>query len=150
EAAVAFLDHFNGLKPPQEKFEPKELDDKSVQVTRTGQVMLEFDDARSLMDMIREYYENHKTQPSKTMKELYYSSLRPDIDKRKVTELEGGVGGAEEIGWESLGESQLEGATVGRYVLHHSEYLHMPLLRIRKAGSDGGPVLLWMGENGKV
>ena len=150
EAAVAFLDHFNGLKPPNNKFEAKELDDKTVQVTRTGQVMLDFEDARSMMDVIREYYESHKKEPSKTVKQLYYSNLRPNIDKWKVAEFDGGVTGVNEIRWESVGESQFGGATISKYVLRHSRYLQMPVLRIRKTGSDHGPVLLWLGENGKA
>lgn len=150
EAAVAFLDHFNGLKPPNKKFEAKELDDKTVQVTRTGQVMLDFEDARSMMDVIREYYESHKKEPSKTVKQLYYSNLRPNIDKWKVAEFDGGVTGVNEIRWESVGESQFGGATISKYLLRHSRYLQMPVLRIRKTGSDHGPVLLWLGENGKA
>src|SRR5215470_12943789 len=150
EAAVAFLDHFNGLKPPKEEFEAKELDDKTVQVTRTGQVMLDFEDARSMMDVIRDYYESHKKTPSKTVKQLYYSSLRPGIEKWKVAQFDGSVTGVDEIRWESLGESQFEGATLGKYLLHHSRYLQMPLLRIRKAGNTKGNVLLWLGDGGKV
>jgi len=150
EAAVAFLDHFNGLKPPKEKFEAKELDDKTVQVTRTGQVMLDFEDARSMMDVIREYYESHKKEPSKTVKQLYYSNLRPNIDKWKVAEFDGGVTGVNEIRWESVGESEFGGATISKIVLHHSRYLQMPVVRIRKTGSDQGPVLFWLGENGKA
>jgi pimeloyl-ACP methyl ester carboxylesterase len=150
EAAVAFLDHFNGLKPPREKFEAKELDDKTVQVTRTGQVMLDFEDARSMMDVIREYYENHKKEPSKTVKQLYYSNLRPNIDKWKVAQFDGAVIGVDEIRWELVGETQLGGATISKFVLHHSQYLQMPLLRVRKTGSDHGPVLFWLGENGKA
>src|SRR6266581_8740836 len=48
EAAFAFLDHFNGL--PAGKVLPpvKELDEKSLQCTRTGQVMLDYENARSL------------------------------------------------------------------------------------------------------
>ena len=150
EAAVAFLDHFNGLKPPKGKFEAKELDDKTVQVTRTGQVMLDFEDARSMMDVIREYYESHKKEPSKTVKQLYYSNLRPNIDKWKVAEFDGGVTGVNEIRWESVGESEFGGATISKIVLHHSRYLQMPVVRIRKTGSDQGPVLFWLGENGKA
>jgi pimeloyl-ACP methyl ester carboxylesterase len=150
EAAVAFLDHFNGLKPPKEKFEAKELDDKTVQVTRTGQVVLDFEDARSMMDVIRDYYESRKKEPAKTVKQLYYSNLRPNIDKWKVAEFDGGVTGVDEIRWESVGEAQLRGANIGKFVLHHSQYLRMPLLQIRKTGSDHGPVLIWLGENGKA
>jgi pimeloyl-ACP methyl ester carboxylesterase len=150
EAAVAFLDHFNNLQTPKDKFEPKELDDKTVQVTRTGQVMLDFEDARSMMDVIREYYENHKKEPSKTVKQLYYSSLRPEIDRWKVAQFDGSVTGVDEIRWESVGTSSVGDVTVDKYLLHHSHYLQMPLLRIRKTGNERGPVFLWMGATGKV
>jgi pimeloyl-ACP methyl ester carboxylesterase len=150
EAAVAFLDHFNGLKAPKEKFEPKELDDQTVQVTRTGQVMLDFDNARSMMDVIREYYESHKKGPSKTVKQLYYSSLRPAIEKWKVSQFDGAVPAADEIRWEMVGSFPGGDVTIEKYLLHHSRYLQMPLLRIRKAGSERGPVVLWLGEGGKA
>jgi hypothetical protein len=47
----------------------KELDEKTLHCTRTGQVMLDFDDARSLMDSIRDYYQEHKNVHGKTLKE---------------------------------------------------------------------------------
>src|SRR6266403_3987362 len=59
EAAMNFLDHFNGLPSRQGLPLAKELDDKTLQCTRTGQVMLDFADARSLMDVIRDYYLEH-------------------------------------------------------------------------------------------
>src|SRR5437879_32563 len=83
EAAVAFLDHFNGLPAPKKAFVTKELDDKTLQCTRTGQVMLDFEDARSIMDEIRQYYLDHKKEPTKTIKQLYYSELYPRINSWK-------------------------------------------------------------------
>lgn len=150
EAAVAFIDHFNGLKVPKEKFEPRELDDKTVQVTRTGQVMLDFDDARSMMDVIGEYYKSHQKQPATSIQQMYYSNLRPAIDKWKVTKFEGGVTGETEIRWDMLGSSPIGDITIEKYLLHHSRYLEMPLLRIRKAGTENGPVLLWLGDGAKA
>src|SRR2546426_4976642 len=65
EAALNFLDHFNQL-PPKRGLPPiKELDEKVLQCTRTGQVMLDFPQARSLMDVIRDYYIEHKGRPAK-------------------------------------------------------------------------------------
>jgi hypothetical protein len=150
EAALAFLDHFNGLKPPKKAFAAKELDDQTVQCTRTGQVMLDFEDARSMMDVIREYYLDHKKQPTKTIKQLYYSDLRPHIDTWKVAEFRGEVPGETQIGWEKVADSQFEGVTIEKYLLHHSRYLQMPLLLIHKTGNNAGPVLAWLGENGKA
>jgi cephalosporin-C deacetylase-like acetyl esterase len=150
EAAMDFLDHFNGLPARRGLAPVKELDEKMLLCTRTGQVMLDFEDARSLMDVIREYYTQHKSVPAKTLKQLYYSELYPRINSWSVAEFRGEIPGREEIRWEARGSSQFEGVTIEKYVLHHSKYLELPLLYFHK--SDGGqrPVLLWLGENGKA
>ncbi len=150
EAAMDFLDHFNGLPARQGLAPVKELDEKMLLCTRTGQVMLDFKDARSLMDVIREYYTQHKNVPAKTLKQLYYSELYPRINSWSVAEFQGEIPGREEIRWEARGSSQFEGVTIEKYVLHHSRYLELPLLYFHK--SDGGqrPVLFWLGENGKA
>ena len=62
KAAFEFLDHFNRLPERHALAATKDLDEKAVQCTRTGQVMLDFDDARSLMDVIRDYYTEHQTR----------------------------------------------------------------------------------------
>ena len=149
EAALAFLDHFNGLPAPKKAFVSKELDDKTLQCTRTGQVMLDFEDARSLMDEIRDYSHEHKSQPKNTIKQLYYSDLYPKIKDWSVSEFRGAIPGDAEIRWELVGSSSYEGVAIDKYLLHHSGYLEMPLLYVHKADSHG-PVLLWSGENGKA
>ena len=150
EAAMNFLDHFNGLPAHHGLAPVKELDDKTLQCTRTGQVMLEFADARSLMDEIREYYVAHKNQPAKPMREMYYSGNRPQIDSWPVEEFENSVVGRREIRWESVGSSQFEGMTIEKYTLHHSQFLELPLLYIHKADGKQRPVLLWLGRDGKA
>ena len=150
EAAMNFLDHFNGL-PARSGLAPvKELDEKALQCTRTGQVMLDFADARSLMDVIREYYLERKNQPTKNLKDLYYSDSYPRISSWTVAEFRGEVPGREEIRWEGRGSSQFEGVTIEKYVLHHSQYLELPLLYIHKAGGSRRAVLFWLGESGKA
>ena len=62
KAAFEFLDHFNRLPERHALASAKDLDEKTVQCTRTGQVMLDFDDATSLMDVIRDYYTEHQTR----------------------------------------------------------------------------------------
>ncbi len=150
EAAIAFLSHFNGL--PAGKVLPpvKELDEKTLQCTRTGQVMLDYENARSLMDVIRDYYLEHQTKLSVTLKQLYYSNLYPDIDSWSVAQYEGSIPARGEIRWEAMGSSQSGDATIDRYLLHHSRYLELPLLYIHKAGKDHRPLLMWLGENGKA
>ena len=150
EAAMNFLDHFNGL-PAREGLPPvKELDQKTLQCTRTGQVMLEFEDARSLMDVIREYYVQHKDLPTRTLRQLYYSDLYPRINSWFVAEFQGEIPGREEIRWEARGSSQFEGITIDKYVLHHSRYLELPLLYFHKVDGVQRQVVLWLGKNGKA
>src|SRR5258708_3066511 len=79
EAAMNFLDHFNGLPSRQGLPLAKELDDKTLQCTRTGQVMLDFADARSLMDVIRDYYLEHRNKSAKTINQLNFSHSYPRL-----------------------------------------------------------------------
>jgi acetyl xylan esterase AXE1 len=149
-AAMDFLDHFNSM-PRRHGLPPvKELDDKTLQCTRTGQVMLDFPQARSLMDVIRDYYVEHKGQAVKTLKEQYYSESRPHIDSWTIAEFQGQTPVEGEILWEPRGSSQFEGVTIDKYLLHHSRYLKMPLLYIHKESRRRRPVLFWLGENGKA
>src|SRR5205814_7439502 len=106
--------------------------------------------ARSLMDVIRDYYIEHKGRPAKTLKELYYSASRPHIDSWTIAEFQGQnpVDGA--ILWEPRGSSQFEGVTIDKYLLHHSRDLKMPLLYMHNEGRGRRPVLFWLGDNGKA
>jgi Acetyl xylan esterase (AXE1) len=150
EAAINFLDHFNGL-PARRGLPPvKELNEKTLQCTRSGQVTLDFEDARSLMDVIGEYSTEHKNLPAKTLQQLYYDDLYPRINSWLVAEFQGEIPGRKEIRWEARGSSQFEGVTIDKYVLHHSTYLESPLLYFHKADGVQRPVVLWLGKNGKA
>jgi len=150
EAAIAFLDHFNGLPAGKALPPVKELDEKTLQCTRTGQVMLDYDNARSLMDVIRDYYAEHKNHPPTTLKRLYYSDLYPGIRSWTVAQYAGALPALDEIRWEALGSSQFGDTSIDRYLLHHSRYPELPLLYIHKAAENRRTVMLWLGENGKV
>jgi hypothetical protein len=145
-----FLDHFNSLPRIHGLRPVKELDDKTLQCTRSGQVMLDFPQARSLMDVIRDYYVGHKGQPVKTLQEQYYSESRPHIDSWTIAEFQGQTPVNGEILWEPRGSSQFEGVTIDKYLLHHSRYLKMPLLYMHREGSRARPVLFLLGESGKA
>jgi len=145
-----FLDHFNGLRAGRGLPPVRELDQKALQCTRTGQVMLDFEDARSLMDVIREYYLQHKDLPTRALSQLYYSDLYPRINSWFVAEFQGEIPGREEIRWEARGSSQFEGVTIDKYVLHHSIYLELPLLYFHKADGVQRQVVLWLGKSGKA
>ena len=150
EAAIDFLDHFNGM-PRRHGFAPvKVLSDAEIQCTRSGQVMLDFADARSLMDSIRDYYLERKNDHALTLKQLYYSDENPQIEHWHVAPYDGGISGYQEIKWEFEGSSQFGSIAIDRYVLHHSRYLQMPLVWIHKAGGQSGRVTIWLGEKGKA
>jgi cephalosporin-C deacetylase-like acetyl esterase len=150
EAAIDFLDHFNGMPMRRGLPEAKKLDDQSLQCTRTGQVMIEYPNARSLLDVIRDYFEEHKNRPAITLKQLYYSNDYPGIHSWQVGDYKGAIPRHDEILWEQMGTTTSDGVSIDRYLLHHSRYLAMPLLHIQKTSSDHRHVLLWLGENGKA
>jgi pimeloyl-ACP methyl ester carboxylesterase len=149
EAAVQFLDHFNGINKGSEVPAAKELDDKTLQCTRTGQVMLDFENAHSVMNSIRDYYLEREKQ-RKTLKEMYYTKARPPIDHWTVAEFEGSIPGWEEIRWEKRGGTEFDGIEIDKYLLRHSRYLEMPLLHIHKKGVSASRILFWETENGKA
>lgn len=150
EAAIEFLDHFNGMPLRHDLPPVKELDEKALECTRTGQVMLDFENARSLMDEIRDYYHDHKSEAHATLKQLYYSTPCPQIAAWSVAKYEGAVPGTRDIRWEFAGTSAWDGATIDRYLLHHSRYLEMPLLYIHKSAAHNRPLLLWLRPDGKA
>jgi hypothetical protein len=149
EAAMEFLDHFNRMPARHELAPVKELEDTTLQCTRTGQVMLDFNDARSLMDEIHDYYELHKSE-HQTLKQLYFSEMRPPVEKWTVGEYRGTLPSQSEIRWQSLGSTQISDVTIERFLLRHSRCLEMPLLWIHKSGQQHRPVLLWFRRDGKA
>ena len=149
EAAIQFLDHFNGLSAERGLPPTEELDEKTLQCTRTGQLMLDYENARSLMDLIRQYYQEGKKGPAPNLKQLYYSDQYPGIASWSVSQYRGTVPGPSEIRWELMGSSQVGNIEIERYLLRHSRYLEIPLLYIHK-GQDRRPILLWLSEDGKV
>jgi pimeloyl-ACP methyl ester carboxylesterase len=150
EAALDFLDHFNQM-PVRHGLPPaKELTDKALQCTRTGQVMLDYSDARSLMAVIREYYDEHKTRPRQTVAKEYYGDKYSGVKDWHVSEHAGVPPGQGQITWEAMGSSKSEGVSIDRYMLRHSKLLEMPLLYIHKSAADKRTFLLWFRESGKA
>ena len=147
EAALEFMDRFNDL-PAQHRLAPVvELEGKTLQSTRTGQSMLDFEDARSLMDVIRDYYLEHKSQKGRSIARLYRGGGYSNVNAWTVTKYEGKL--PFQIAWEPEGGPEFEGVAIDRYLLHHSRNLEMPLLHIHKENHNG-KVLLWFGKNGKA
>lgn len=150
EAAIEFLDRFNGMPLRHDLPEVEQMDDKTLQCTKSGQVMIEYANAESLMEVIRDYYLEHKSGSAPTLKQLYFSSSYPGISKWSVERYEGGVPAVDQIQWESQGNTAFSGVSIDRYVLHHSRDLELPLLYIHKPDENHDRILIWEGENGKV
>ena len=150
KAAFEFLDHFNQLPKTPALASSKDLDEKTVQCTRTGQVMLDFEDARSLMDLIRDYYTEHRTEAVQSLRKLYLGDNYPGIATWNVSEYNGLAPAAGEIAWERTGASIFEDTSIDRYVLRHSRNLVMPLLHIHRTANQNQRWLLWFSKNGKA
>lgn len=150
EVAMEFLDHFNRMPARHELAPVKELDEKTLQCTHSGQVMLDFQDAKSVMDDIRAYYTANRSNAHESLKQMYDSSQHPNISKWGVREYRGTTPASNGILWQSMGNTPIGDSVVERYLLHHSRYLVMPLLWIHRRDQKHRPVVLWIGENGKA
>jgi hypothetical protein len=150
EAAFEFLDHFNRLPDRRALAPVKDLDENTVQCTRTGQVMLEFEDARSIMDLIQDYYREHQIRSTQSIRQLYNGSGDPEIATWDVRKYDDVAPAEREIAWEGAGTRRFEDVSIDRYVLHHSHNLVMPLLHIHRAANQGHRWLLWFSKNGKA
>jgi cephalosporin-C deacetylase-like acetyl esterase len=150
EAALDFLDHFNQVPVQHGLSAIRELQDKDLLCTRTGQVLLDYSDARSLMVVIREYYEEHKTGPVRSLVEEYYNKRYGGVNGWHVSEYSGVPAGRDQITWDLAGSSRSGDITIDRYMLRHSKLLEMPLLHIHRSADDKRKVLLWFREGGKA
>jgi len=149
-AAINFLDHFNDLPYPQELAAVRELDAFTLQCTRTGQIMTDYDDAKSIMDEIRDYNFEHKASPTYSLKDVYYGKGYPEIRGWTISEYKGGIAKDHAIEWEAAGNAGVGDITIDKYLLHHSGELVMPLLHIYKPTSRSHNLVLWFSSNGKT
>jgi Acetyl xylan esterase (AXE1) len=149
-AAIEFLDRYNQIPAARSLPTTTEIAEKDLLCTKNGQVMVEFKDARSLMDVIKIYYTENKGRSGVTVKQLYFGEGYAGVKSWGVAEYAGGPPKSQQITWESRGSSNVDGVIIDRYLLRHSHLLEMPLLHIHKADSVHRPTLLWVGPNGKA
>jgi Acetyl xylan esterase (AXE1) len=150
EAALDFLDRFNKMPLRRGLLTASELPDKDLLCTHSGQVMLDETNARPLMDVIHEYYEEHKGSGQKTVAAQYRDSRPANIDRWTVNQFNGTPPAKNQITWESEGTTKFGEFKIDKYVLHHSRLLVMPLLYIHRSSGPKGDVVLWFKETGKV
>ena len=150
QAALDFLDHFNQMPRRDGLPSVKELGGETLRCTRTGQVLLDYSDARSLMDVIREFYDEHRTGNTGALSKEYYGDQYSGIRNWSVSEYTNVPPQSGQITWEAVGTPKAGEASIDRYILHHSGQLEMPLLHIHKSGPGARTVLMWFQENGKA
>jgi hypothetical protein len=150
EAALNFLDRFNRMPLRRGLLAAKELPDKDLLCTQSGQIMLDEKDARSLMDVIHEYYDQHKSATQKNLPGEYEDSKPPEFEKWTTTQFNGAPPTKNQITWESQGSMKFGEFEIDKYVLRHSRLLVMPLLYIHKSSGKQGQALLWFKETGKA
>ena len=149
-AAFAFLDRFNGMPARPGLATTSELDDRALQCTRTGQVLLDHPGGRTLMDEIRDYYLAHVDTPGTRLPVAYFGAGYPGIARWRVVPFEGSDSARQQVQWEAAGSSTFEGVAIDKYVLHHSGGLLMPLLHLHPEGASRRRVLLWVSDRGKA
>lgn len=150
EAALDFIDRFNDMPLRSGLLKAKELPDKDLLCTKSGQVILDESNARSLMDVIHEYYEDHKGSAQMKLAAQYAGSQPPDIGRWTITRFTGAPPAPNQITWEPEGSTNFGEFQIDKYVLRHSRLLVMPLLYIHKSAGSRNDAMLWFKETGKA
>jgi hypothetical protein len=150
EAAADFLDRFNGMPRRQGVTTPNDLPERDLLATGEGQVMVAEKNARSLLEVIRDYYEERRPTSSRTLQAEYRRFQKNRVNDWAVGEFRSAPPSDHQILWEARGQGKVDGAVVEKFLLHHSRQLEMPVLFIHRDSNETRDVLLWFGENGKA
>jgi dienelactone hydrolase len=150
EAVLNFLDRFNDM-PLREELPPvTQLDEATLKCTRTGQVLLDFQQDKKLTDLIREYFLTQGKRKVPTVQEMYYGNGYPGIKNWEVVPYSS-HSIPEKIAWQKTGSHESNGITIDQYLLHHSNGLQIPLLYFQSRSSrTKGKTLLWLDLNEKA
>jgi len=147
-AAFAFLDRFFG-QPIREGLEPvAALEPEALRCTPSGQVRVDLP-GRSLVEIVGEYYREAKDRPHPSLADLYGGAGHPGVRHWPLVRYEGAPVGAA-IAWEKTGASEIHGAIIDRYRLHHSGGLAMPVLHVHPRQGRAARTLLRLGLTGKI
>jgi hypothetical protein len=149
EAALNFLDRFNKMPVRHGLPLVTAYSNADLQVTKSGQVTVDFPDGHTLLHYIAAYAAEASQHNRKTLAELYRSEQGPKIDSWTVSRYTG-YAPAGELQWEKVGSSTAGAVHIDRYVLHHDTYLEMPLLHFYGEGSHSKGALLWINLEGKA
>ncbi len=149
KAAVNFMNRSYGLSALETLPGEDKVPDAELLCTRTGQVRLDFPQGKSLAELIREYYLERNARSSPSLAALYRGQGYPDISRWHVVPYSGNAP-ENQIAWQLLGSSDLDGFAIDRYLLHHSGSLSIPLLHVHKPGLQDTRAMLWFKADGKA
>jgi hypothetical protein len=149
EAAIAFLDRFNGMPlrqglPPVTAYAYADL-----RVTQSGQVSVDFADCQPLLSFIAKYFDDRRHENHETLATLYHSLQDPGISSWTVGQYYGSIS-SREVRWEAVGSSTAGSAHIDRYLLHHGSGLQMPLLHIHDDQIEPRGPVIWLSMSGKA
>ena len=149
EAALEFLDRFNRMPlrhglPPVTTFPEADL-----RVTHSGQVSVDFPDAKALLSFIAEYASQRRPNPPTTLAAMYAALEDPRIGSWTVSPYTGTLS-AKELRWEAVGTTTAGSVRIDRYLLHHSTSLAMPMLRIHDDQAKPRGTVIWIRLEGKA
>jgi len=149
EAALNFLDRFNKMPLRHGLAATTAYSDAELHVTKSGQISVDYPDARPLTRLIEEYAAGHHPREPKTLAELYKSEEYPGIASWTVGPYTGSAPNRE-VRWEAVGATAIGALHIDRFVLHHSTYLEMPILHIHNDRNHSKGPLLWLSLEGKA
>jgi pimeloyl-ACP methyl ester carboxylesterase len=150
EAGLDFLDRFNEMPLRSGLLKAKELPDKDLLCTKSGQVMIDESNARSLMDVILEYYEEHKGAARKSIAAQYRESQPPNIAGWTTIQFNGAPPAENQITWQQFDSTKFGEFQIDRYILRHSKLLVMPLLYVHKSFGKQADAVMWFKATGKA
>ena len=149
EAALTFLDRFNQMPLHHGLPAVTAFSDDDLRVTQSGQVSVDFADAKPLLRFIAEYSDERRHEHHKTLASMYENLQNPDIDSWAVGRYHGSVF-SREVRWEPVGTSVAGSAHIDRYLLRHSTYLEMPMLHMYDDQIKPHATVIWVSLEGKV
>jgi len=148
EQAIRFLDRFNGMPVRHGLPAVTLFSDADLRVTKSGQVAVDYPDAKPLLHFIAAYAAAHHAS-SKTFAQMYRSEQDPKIAAWTVSRYAGSAP-PRQVRWDAVGSSTNGPVHIDRYLLHHSTYLAMPLLHFYTEGTHPKGTLLWLNTDGKA